>query len=206
MPACQGIQYAAALRFHHSHLGILDRPPEPVIGRPFGRPVGGRCRLGGAVITSLRAKQSIARVVIASEAKQSILPLRGEMDCFAALAMTSKHTFATSRRDAPEPVGWVEPSAKPIIYANCDDGYPWRSTHPTSFDSIIHTSEYWIARRSLSSGGHSADPLAGDHGRDRMITSLRAKRSNPSGRVKKGWIASAEPVIGRAFARPVGSQ
>jgi hypothetical protein len=22
--------------------------------------------------------------------------------------------------------------------------------------------EYWIARRSLSSGGHSADPLAGD--------------------------------------------
>jgi hypothetical protein len=27
-------------------------------------------------------------VVIASEAKQSILPLRGDMDCFAALAMT----------------------------------------------------------------------------------------------------------------------
>jgi hypothetical protein len=26
--------------------------------------------------------------VIASEAKQSILPLRGEMDCFASLAMT----------------------------------------------------------------------------------------------------------------------
>ncbi|HMH63569.1 MAG TPA: hypothetical protein VK561_20130, partial [Bradyrhizobium sp.] len=40
------------------------------------------------MIASLRAKQSIARVVIASEAKQSILPLRGEMDCFAALAMT----------------------------------------------------------------------------------------------------------------------
>jgi hypothetical protein len=32
------------------------------------------------------------------------------------------------------------------------------------FDSIIHASEYWIARRSLSSGGHSADPLAGDDG------------------------------------------
>ena len=29
-------------------------------------------------------------------------------------------------------------------------------------DSIIDASEYWIARRSLSSGGHSADPLAGD--------------------------------------------
>ena len=54
------------------------------------------------------------------------------MDCFAALAMTSKHTFATSRRDASESVGWVEPSAKPIGYANCDDGYRWRSTHPTS--------------------------------------------------------------------------
>src|SRR6266849_4485194 len=25
--------------------GILDRPPEPVIGRPFGRPGGGRRRL-----------------------------------------------------------------------------------------------------------------------------------------------------------------
>src|SRR6266581_1846669 len=41
-------------------------------------------------------------VVIASEAKQSILSLCGEMDCFAPLAMTSKHTFASSRRDAPE--------------------------------------------------------------------------------------------------------
>jgi hypothetical protein len=35
------------------------------------------------------------------------------------------------------------------------------------FDSIIHASEYWIARWSLSSGGHSADPLAGDDGWDR---------------------------------------
>jgi hypothetical protein len=30
--------------------------------------------------------------VIASEAKQSILPLRGEMDCFASLAMTAEFT------------------------------------------------------------------------------------------------------------------
>src|SRR6266576_2505702 len=52
----------------------------------------------------LAHKQSIARVVIASEAKQSILPLRGEMDCFAALAMTwnCKHGFAISPRNAPE--------------------------------------------------------------------------------------------------------
>jgi hypothetical protein len=35
---------------------------------------------------------------------------------------------------------------------------------PQLFDSITDTSEYWVARRSLSSGGHSADPLAGDDG------------------------------------------
>src|SRR5712675_3407020 len=34
--------------------------------------------------------------------KQSILLLRGEMDCFASLAMTPKHTFTPSRRYAPE--------------------------------------------------------------------------------------------------------
>jgi hypothetical protein len=32
------------------------------------------------------------------------------------------------------------------------------------FVSITNTSEYWIARWSLSSGGHSADPLADDDG------------------------------------------
>src|SRR5882757_1983520 len=40
--------------------------------------------------------------VIASAAKQSILPLCGGMDCFAALAMTERHAFAVSRHDAPE--------------------------------------------------------------------------------------------------------
>jgi hypothetical protein len=45
------------------------------------------------------------------------------------------------------------------------------------FHSIIHASEYWIARWSLSSGGHSADPSAGDDGWDRMIPSLRANGS-----------------------------
>jgi len=42
-------------------------------------------------------------VIARSEAtKQSILPLRGEMDCFASLAMTSKRTFTPSPRNAPE--------------------------------------------------------------------------------------------------------
>jgi hypothetical protein len=35
---------------------------------------------------------------------ESILPHKERMDCFAALAMTAKHTFATSPRDAPEPL------------------------------------------------------------------------------------------------------
>src|SRR6266700_3349314 len=43
-----------------------------------------------------------AAAVIASAAKQSILSLRGAMDCFTALAMTTKHTFAASQRNALE--------------------------------------------------------------------------------------------------------
>jgi hypothetical protein len=55
--------------------------------------------------------QSNSSSVIASEAKQSILPRKERMDCFAALAMTwrrlaikwsSRHAFATSPRHAPE--------------------------------------------------------------------------------------------------------
>jgi hypothetical protein len=33
IPAKAGIQYVASYRFNHRRLGILDRPPEPVIGR-----------------------------------------------------------------------------------------------------------------------------------------------------------------------------
>src|SRR6266568_4717064 len=43
-----------------------------------------------------------AAAVIASAVKQSILSLRGAMDCFTALAMTTKHTFAASQRNALE--------------------------------------------------------------------------------------------------------
>jgi hypothetical protein len=59
-PRKRSIQYAAPPRFHHWRLGILDRPLEPVIGRPFGRPVGGRCKFrscpgrGAAFFTLLR--------------------------------------------------------------------------------------------------------------------------------------------------------
>jgi hypothetical protein len=43
-----------------------------------------------------------ARIVIASRAKQSIVPRKERMDCFAALAMTARQSFAFPRRDAPE--------------------------------------------------------------------------------------------------------
>jgi hypothetical protein len=39
-------------------------------------------------------------IVIASEAKQFILPLRGTMDCFASLAMTGLIFFAGARNDS----------------------------------------------------------------------------------------------------------
>src|SRR5712691_4236140 len=52
----------------------------------------------------------------------------------------------------------VSPSASPMT------GSSGVSSTPQLLDSITGASEYWIARRSLSSGGHSADPLAGDDG------------------------------------------
>jgi hypothetical protein len=44
--------------------------------------------------------------------------------------------------------------------------YPRRrvSSTPQLLDFTIDASEYWIVRRSLSSGGHSADPVADDDG------------------------------------------
>jgi hypothetical protein len=46
------------------------------------------------------------------------------------------------------------------------------SSTPRFLDSSSVSLEYWIARRSLSSGGRSADPLAGDdegHGEKRAF-------------------------------------
>ena len=60
--------------------------------------------------------------VIASAAKQSILSYCGAMDCFASLATTSKRTFTTSPRDAPEPLMNLPPK-EGVGNAGC----PW---HP----------------------------------------------------------------------------
>src|SRR6266581_2387030 len=76
-------------RWHSAARHTLSRHRPPT-GRANARPMTGS------------AKQSIARAVIASAAKQSILPRKERMDCFAALAMTTKRTFTASRRDAPE--------------------------------------------------------------------------------------------------------
>jgi len=62
--------------------GCSGRPafPTPSLGREIN------ARLGRSAPRDLNA---CLEIVIASEAKQSILSLRGEMDCFAPLAMTA---------------------------------------------------------------------------------------------------------------------
>src|SRR5712672_1463790 len=82
-------------------------------------------------------------VIARSEAtKQSILSSRGEMDCFASLAMTAPHLDRLCCLK-------LEPR-------HCEE----RS------DEAIHTffCARWIASRSLSSGAHSRDPLARSDG------------------------------------------
>src|SRR6266850_3715388 len=68
--------------------------------------------------------------------------------------------FQTRTGAAPQrpviPRHRVSPPASPMT------GSSGVSSTPRLLDSVTGTSEYWIARRSLSSGGHSADPLAGD--------------------------------------------
>jgi hypothetical protein len=86
----RGIQYAAASRSIIGVSGILDRPHSRAM-----------------TTEDLTFKHQAN--VIASEAKQSILSLRGKMDCFALLAMTLRHTPAFPPRHAPEVMH--EPSA-----------------------------------------------------------------------------------------------
>src|SRR6266699_4854572 len=97
------------------------------------------------------AKQSIARAVIASEAKQSILPLRGEMDCFASLAMTSKRAFAPSRRNAPEALMNLPPK-EGVGNAGC----PW---HPQPrVRLLIRFNKFGRTRKLRSPDGAQRNP------------------------------------------------
>src|SRR5882757_8012273 len=119
--------------------------------------------------------------------------LCGEMDCFASLAMTAQHLNCLC--------------CLKLECRHCEE----RS------DEAIHAlfAARWIASRSLSSGAHSRDPLARNDGStpelsllfEIRVPSLRGakRRSNPCSLC--GLMdCFAEPVIGRAFARPVGSQ
>ena len=79
-----------------------------------------------------------------------------------------------ARQSTSRPEGWVERS-DPIShqYSACGDGFRFRSTHrlPVTLPrrcerEAIHFTACgtWIASRSLSSGGHSPDPLARNDG------------------------------------------
>ena len=65
----------------------IRRSPRPLLGGRFIN-ASGASRRGGA---------NVCLAVIASAAKQSILPLRGKMDCFASLAMTAGSRRIASR-------------------------------------------------------------------------------------------------------------
>src|ERR1700722_16241082 len=71
----RGILYAKALRFHHERLGVLKRPPEPVIGRRFA-PTRWRTmtvrRMGEAIPINLH----LPRRQVMGFAKRSTDPLR----------------------------------------------------------------------------------------------------------------------------------
>src|SRR4030088_2944932 len=89
---------------------VTGKPMRTLSSSPIARRLSARPSSRGA-------KQSIARAVIASEAKQSIAPHKERMDCFAALAMTSKHTFAAGEDvglmgERLRPTGNISPSLR----------------------------------------------------------------------------------------------
>jgi len=121
----RGIQYAAAFRFYHWHLGNTGSPPSLSSGGATRRPGGGRRRL--------EVWRSRPETVIASEATQSILPRKERMDCFVAslpCANASRLSQATTTPVLPH---------KAVIPRAC--GVP---STPQLFDFITGISEYWI--------------------------------------------------------------
>src|SRR5712672_3211075 len=106
--------------------------------------------------------------------KQSSLSLRGEMDCFAALAMTERHGLLRGARHCEE----RSDEAIQAFFAQRDG----------LLRCARNDGEAWIASRSLSSGAHSRDPVARNDGE--VPPSLRGakRRSNPF--FLAAWIAS----------------
>jgi hypothetical protein len=56
-----------------------------------------------------------------------------------------------------------------------DDRLQRVSSTPRVLDSIAGVSEYWIVRRSLSSGAHSRDPVADDDERGHSRGTTRSR-------------------------------
>jgi hypothetical protein len=80
----RSIQYAVASRLNQWRLGVLDRPPEPVIGRRVAS-------TRWLAMTAESGRDGFGTVIARSEAtKQSISRRKERMDCFVAslLAMT----------------------------------------------------------------------------------------------------------------------
>src|SRR6266403_1315455 len=71
------------------------------------------------------------------------------MDCFAALAMTSKHSSTTSRRDAPEALLYLSPK-EGVGNAGC----PWHPRPRVHFVVVERT------RVTTSTRNHPAFPHA----------------------------------------------
>ena len=155
--------------------------------------------------------------VIASAAKQSILSLRGKMDCFASLAMTARATDCFAER-----VGWVENRSPDEAKRN-----PGFTRHRSRITlRSIRATAAGIPRHCEPPPRHCERSEAIHSFFARRDGLLRFARNDGAGygllrgachraRIRATrWLAMtaramdcfAEPAIGRAFARPVGSQ
>jgi hypothetical protein len=146
--------------------GRGERPAFPAPSVSEGRRFTGKTR---AKTRGEIAKLSLDVIARSEATKQSILSLRGQMDCFAPLAMTA-------------------------LQLNCrwlfEIGCLWSTPHYASSlrkQGPITTGVYWSRshqpRRAKTRGRGVPDERNCAHA---------------------GVPARAEPVIGRAFARPVG--
>src|SRR6266705_4925730 len=141
------------------------------------------------------AKQSIAPAVIASEAKQSILPRKGRMDCFAALAMTvsgrwhskarhtrSRHRPPTGRASARPMTGSAKQSiARAVIASEAK-----QSILPQRKNGLLRCARNDVeeARNDVEFqthvhglAAHSRDPLARNDGAGSLTSTASAARA-----------------------------
>jgi hypothetical protein len=75
------------------------------------------------------------------------------------------------------------------------------SSTPRVLGSITGRSEYWIVRRSLSSGAHSRDPVADDDEREHSRDGIRPSFANWFALKKRGRSAIPRGMQGRPGAR-----